>query len=46
MIEKNAIINTEHGAMETYVKHPDEGGPFPLVIFLMDAPETLLKNGT
>ena len=38
MIEKNAIINTEHGAMETYVKHPDEGGPFPLVIFLMDAP--------
>ncbi|MAT87836.1 MAG: hydrolase [Aestuariivita sp.] len=38
MIEKNTIIKTEYGEMEAFVKHPDEGGPFPLVIFLMDAP--------
>ena len=38
MIEKSVKIKTEYGEMETFVKHPDEGGPFPLIIFLMDAP--------
>ena len=38
MIEKSVKIKTEYGEMETFAKHPDEGGPFPLVLFLMDAP--------
>ena len=38
MIEKSAIIKTENGEMETHIKHPDEGGPFPVIFFLMDAP--------
>ena len=37
------LIETEYGDMETFVKHPDEGGPFPVVIFLMDAPGMRLE---
>jgi carboxymethylenebutenolidase len=38
MIEKRVDVKTPHGTMPTFVFHPEEGGPFPLVLFLMDAP--------
>ena len=38
MIEKNLDIRTRDGAMNTFVTFPEEGGPYPLVIFYMDAP--------
>jgi carboxymethylenebutenolidase len=38
MIEKHLDIPTADGAMNTFVGYPDEGGPFPVVLFYMDAP--------
>lgn len=38
MIELEVDISTPDGAMNTFITHPEEGGPHPLVIFLMDAP--------
>ena len=38
MIEHHLDIATADGAMNTFITHPDEGGPFPVVLFLMDAP--------
>jgi len=38
MIEKHLDIPTADGAMNTFVVHPDEGGPHPVVLFYMDAP--------
>ena len=38
MIEHHLDIATPDGAMNTFITHPDEGGPFPVVLFLMDAP--------
>jgi carboxymethylenebutenolidase len=38
MIEHDVDIPTADGAMNTFVVHPDEGGPFPVVLFYMDAP--------
>ena len=38
MIETEVDIQTADGAMNTFITHPEEGGPFPLVIFYMDAP--------
>lgn len=38
MIEAEVDIHTADGAMNTFVTHPEEGGPFPPVLFLMDAP--------
>ena len=38
MIERELDVATGDGAMNTFVTHPEEGGPFPLVIFYMDAP--------
>lgn len=38
MIETFVDITTPDGAMNTFVVHPDEGGPHPVVLFLMDAP--------
>jgi carboxymethylenebutenolidase len=38
MIERDLDIATADGAMNSFVVHPDEGGPFPVVLFLMDAP--------
>ena len=38
MIEKSTLINSCDGEMETFIKYPDEEGPFPVIIFLMDAP--------
>lgn len=38
MIEQTLDIATQDGAMETYICHPERGGPHPAVLFLMDAP--------
>jgi carboxymethylenebutenolidase len=38
MIEHELDIRTADGAMNTFITHPEEGGPFPVVLFYMDAP--------
>ena len=38
MIEHHLDIHTAHGAMNSFVVHPEEGGPHPVVLFYMDAP--------
>ena len=38
MIERHVDIATTDGAMNSFVVHPEEGGPFPAVLFYMDAP--------
>lgn len=38
MIEQHIDIPTTDGAMNSFICHPEEGGPHPLVIFAMDAP--------
>ena len=38
MIEQTLDIATTDGAMETFICHPERGGPFPPVFLLMDAP--------
>lgn len=38
MIEQQIDIPTADGAMNSFVVHPEEGGPFPVVLFYMDAP--------
>lgn len=38
MIEHDLDIPTPDGAMNSFIVHPDEGGPFPVVLFYMDAP--------
>jgi len=38
MIEQTVDIATKDGAMETFICHPDRGGPFAPVMLLMDAP--------
>ena len=38
MIEHHVDIATGDGAMNSFVVHPEEGGPFPVVLFYMDAP--------
>ena len=38
MIEKEAKIETSDGLMGTFICHPEEGGPHPVVFFYMDAP--------
>ncbi len=38
MIEHEIDIPTQDGAMNTFITHPEEGGPFPVVLFYMDAP--------
>jgi carboxymethylenebutenolidase len=38
MIEQTLDLPTADGAMNTFVVHPEEGGPHPVVLFYMDAP--------
>lgn len=38
MIEHHLDITTADGAMNTFVTHPEEGGPHPVIFFYMDAP--------
>ena len=38
MIDAEFDIDTKDGAVNTFVTHPEEGGPYPIILFLMDAP--------
>src|SRR5687767_7674453 len=38
MIDRELDIATADGAMNTFITHPEEGGPHPVVLFYMDAP--------
>lgn len=38
MIEHHLELATADGSMNTFVTHPEEGGPHPVVLFYMDAP--------
>jgi carboxymethylenebutenolidase len=38
MIERHVDIATTDGQMNTFIVHPEEGGPRPVVLFYMDAP--------
>jgi len=38
MIDRDIGIQTRDGAMNTFITHPEEDGPHPLVLLLMDAP--------
>ena len=38
MIDREIDIQTKDGVMNTFITHPEEDGPHPLVLFLMDAP--------
>ena len=38
MIERHLDIVTADGDMNSFIVYPEEGGPFPLVLFYMDAP--------
>jgi dienelactone hydrolase len=36
MIEQTMDINTADGQMETFLCHPERGGPYPAVCFLVE----------
>ena len=38
MIEQRHEVETKDGTMTTFEFHPEEGGPYPIVLYLMDAP--------
>ena len=38
MIERQVKIETADGSMTTFEFHPEEGGPYPVILYLMDAP--------
>ncbi len=38
MIEREITVTTPEGELPTFLFHPDEGGPHPVVLYLMDAP--------
>jgi carboxymethylenebutenolidase len=38
MIDQQIEIPTKDGHTSTFVTHPERGGPFPVIIFYMDAP--------
>jgi carboxymethylenebutenolidase len=38
MIDQEIDIQTKNGVMNTFVTHPEEDGPHPIILFLMDAP--------
>ncbi|HEX6787056.1 MAG TPA: dienelactone hydrolase family protein [Acidimicrobiales bacterium] len=38
MIERQVDVTTPEGEMTTFIFHPEHGGPFPVVLYLMDAP--------
>ena len=40
MYEQHVIVTTKHGRMPAFVACPDGPGPFPPIIFYMDAPGT------
>src|SRR6476619_5388797 len=38
MVEREEMVTTADGEMLTFIFHPEHGGPFPVVLYLMDAP--------
>ena len=38
MNESDVMITTADGEMGSFITYPEEGGPFPVILFLMDAP--------
>ncbi len=38
MIDRELDIQTGDGLMNSFITYPEEGGPFPVVLFYMDAP--------
>ena len=38
MHERQLDIETKDGRMSTFVVHPERGGPYPVILFYMDAP--------
>ena len=38
MLDIEIDIVTNDGIMNTFISHPEEGGPYPIILFLMDAP--------
>lgn len=38
MIDQQIDIQTKDGKTTTFITHPERGGPFPVIIFYMDAP--------
>jgi carboxymethylenebutenolidase len=38
MIDRQIDIETRDGKTTTFITHPERGGPFPVIIFYMDAP--------
>ena len=38
MIDQQIVIPTKDGHTATFISHPERGGPFPVVLFYMDAP--------
>ncbi len=38
MIEREVDLDTADGSMKTFIFHPQDGGPHPVVLYLMDAP--------
>ena len=38
MIDQQIDIQTKDGKTTTFISHPERGGPFPIILFYMDAP--------
>ena len=38
MIDQQIDIETKDGKTTTFITHPERGGPFPVILFYMDAP--------
>jgi carboxymethylenebutenolidase len=38
MIDQQIEIPTSDGRVSTFISHPERGGPFPVILFYMDAP--------
>ena len=38
MIDQQIVIPTRDGHTATFISHPERGGPFPVILFYMDAP--------
>src|SRR6187200_897640 len=38
MVEREEMVTTADGEMLTFIFHPEHDGPFPVVLYLMDAP--------
>ena len=38
MVEQEILVSTPDGKLDTFVCHPDEEGPHPIVVIYMDAP--------